>query len=104
MNSLEEKKAEDIVLLDIQKVSDFTDYFIICSGSSDRMLRGLAHSVLEEAKTKFGIFGRAEGIASSGWIAIDMNDIVIHLFSPEQRNYFQLEDLWQNGKLILHVK
>jgi len=101
---LEEKKAEDIILLDIQKVSDFTDYFIICSGSSDRMLRSLEHAVLEDAKAQFGIVGKNEGIASSGWIAIDMNDIVIHLFSPEQRNYYQLEDLWQNGKLILHVK
>jgi ribosome-associated protein len=68
------------------------------------MLRSLAHSVLEEAKTRFDIFGKAEGIASSGWIAIDMNTIVIHLFSPEQRNYYQLEDLWQIGKLVLKVK
>jgi ribosome-associated protein len=104
VNSLEEKKAEDIVLLDLQKVSDFTDYFIICSGSSDRMLRSLAHSVLEEAKSKFGIVGKTEGLASSGWIAIDMNDIIIHIFSPELRIYFQLEDLWKNGKLVLHVK
>ncbi len=101
---MEEKKAEDIVLLDLQKVSDFTDYFIICSGSSDRMLRSLVHAVLEEAKAKFGILGRIEGLASSGWIAIDMNDIIIHLFSPEQRNYYQLEDLWKNSKLVLHVK
>jgi ribosome-associated protein len=101
---LEEKKAEDIVLIDLQKVSDFTDYFIISSGSSDRMLRSLSHAVLDEAKLKYGIIGRIEGLESSGWIAIDMNDIVIHLFSPDQRNFYQLEDLWQNGKLVLHIK
>jgi ribosome-associated protein len=104
VNSLEEKKAEDIVLIDLQKVSDFTDYFIISSGSSDRMLRSLSHAVLDEAKQKYGIIGRIEGLESSGWIAIDMNDIVIHLFSPDQRNFYQLEDLWQNGKLVLHIK
>jgi ribosome-associated protein len=91
-------------LLDLQKVSDFTDYFIICSGSSDRMLRSLAHSVREEAKSKFGIIGKTEGLASSGWIAIDLNDIIIHLFSPDLRKYYQLEELWQKGKLVLRVK
>jgi len=101
---LEEKKAEDIVLIDLQKVSDFTDYFIICSGSSDRMLRSLGHAVIDDAKTRFGIIGRIEGLASSGWIAIDMIDIVIHLFSPDLRVFYQLEELWQNGKLVLRVK
>lgn len=91
-------------MLDLQKVSDFTDYFIICSGSSDRMLRSLVHAVQDEAKTQFGLIGKIEGQPSSGWVAIDMNDIIIHLFSQDQRNYYRLEDLWQNGKLILHVK
>jgi len=91
-------------LLDLQKVSDFTDFFIICSGSSDRMIRSLVHAVQDEAKTKFGILGKIEGQPSSGWVAIDMNDIIIHLFSQDQRNYYQLEDLWQNGKLVLRVK
>ena len=68
------------------------------------MLRSLVHAVLDEAKTMFGIVGKMEGKPNSGWIAIDMNDIVIHLFSPEQRNYYQLEDLWKNSKLVLHVK
>jgi ribosome-associated protein len=68
------------------------------------MLRGLAHAVLDDAKQKYGILGRIEGLESSGWIAIDMNNIVIHLFSPDQRKYYQLEDLWQNGKLVLHIR
>ena len=68
------------------------------------MLRSLVHAVQDEAKTRFGIVGKIDGQPSSGWIAIDMNAIVIHLFSPEQRNYYQLEDLWKNSKLVLHVK
>jgi ribosome-associated protein len=68
------------------------------------MLRSLAHTVLDEAKQKYGIIGRIEGIESSGWIAIDLNDIVVHLFSPDQRRFYLLEDLWQNGKTVLHIK
>ena len=101
---LEDKKGEDIILLDIQKISAFTDYFIICSGTSERMLHSLMHAILDEAKSKYNLTGSVEGIADSGWIAIDLMDIVIHLFSPQQRAYYQLEELWNNGKVILRVK
>ena len=101
---MEEKKAEDILLLDIQKIDAFTDYFVICTGTSERMLRSLMHAVLDEMKDKYQLNGNVEGIAGSGWIAIDLINIVIHLFSPDQRAYYQLEDLWKNGKIILKVK
>jgi ribosome-associated protein len=68
------------------------------------MLRSLMHSVLDEVKGKYQLDGNIEGIAGSGWIAIDLIDIVIHLFSPDQRAYYQLEDLWRNGKIIVRVK
>jgi ribosome-associated protein len=101
---LEDKKGEDIVLLDIQKINAFTDFFILCSGTSERMLRSLMHAVLDEVKTKHQLAGNVEGGADSGWIAIDLIDIVIHLFSTAQREYYQLEDLWKNGRIILRVK
>jgi ribosome-associated protein len=104
VNCLEEKKAEDIILLDIQKENAFTDFFIICSATSDRMLRSLMHAVLEHVKKNYKIEARAEGITDSGWLAIDLIDIVIHIFSTEQRKYYQLEDLWKNGKVVLRVK
>jgi ribosome-associated protein len=101
---LEEKKGEDIVLLDIQKINAFTDYFIFCSGTSERMLRSLMHAVLDEVKTKHQLSGNVEGGADCGWIAIDLIDIVIHLFSTSQREFYQLEELWNNGRIILKVK
>ncbi len=68
------------------------------------MLRSLMHAVLDEVKSKYQIDGNVEGAADNGWIAIDLIDIVIHLFSPDQREYYQLEELWKNGKVILRVK
>lgn len=68
------------------------------------MLRSLMHAVLDDVKTNHHINGNVEGVADSGWIAIDFIDIVIHLFSPDQREYYQLEELWKNGKVILRVK
>ena len=104
VNVLEEKKAEDIILLDLKEIAIFTDFFIICSGTSDRMLRSLAHNVIDIAKKHYKKIATAEGQPSAGWIAIDLGDIVVHLFSPDQRNYYQLEQLWQNSKLLLRVK
>ncbi len=68
------------------------------------MLRSLMHAVLDEVKSKHQVDGNVESAADSGWIAIDLIDIVIHLFSPDQREYYQLEELWKNGKVILRVK
>lgn len=104
INALEERKAEDIVLLDIQEVASFTDYFIICSGTSDRMLQGLADEVEKKARTDLGIKTKVRGLPSSGWLTLDLDDIVIHLFSPDQRDYYRLEELWNEGKTLVHIK
>jgi ribosome-associated protein len=104
IEALEEKKAENIVLIDIHEIASFTDYFVICSGSSDRMIDSLADAVLEAAKHKADLLGKKEGQASSGWVLVDLGDIVVHLFSPDQRDYYRLEQLWEKGKILLHVQ
>lgn len=104
MNTLEEKKAENIVLLDLTGIASFTDFFIICSGTSDRMLDALAQAALETARKEFQIHAQARGLASSGWITADLGDIVLHLFSPDQREYYQLEQLWQEGKVLIRLQ
>jgi len=103
INALEEKKAIDITLIDIHDVAFFTDYFIICSGTSDRMLRSLVQAINETAKEVFNKKGRVIGIPSNGWIAVDLGYIVLHLFSPERRAYYDLEDLWSDGKILLKI-
>src|SRR3972149_148228 len=76
INALEDKKGEDILLLDIQEISSFTDYFVICSGSSDRMLDALSDTAVEAAKKNYKINGRIEGGSKSGWVVVDLGDVV----------------------------
>ncbi|HSL85811.1 MAG TPA: ribosome silencing factor [Bacteroidales bacterium] len=104
VTALEDKKAEDIILLDIHEVTLFTDYFVICSGTSERMLRSLVNAATDAMQSKFKVKGRIMGSPSNGWIAVDFTDIVLHVFSPDQRDYYLLEELWSNGKVLLKVK
>jgi ribosome-associated protein len=104
VNTLEDKKGEKILLLDISQISSFTDYFIICNGTSERMLNSLATAVHDAVKKDGGIACRIEGSKSGGWLVIDLGDIVIHLFSPDQRDYYDLEGLWSEGKVLLRLE
>lgn len=103
-SALEEKKGEEITILDISQVSSFSDYFILCNGTSDRMLNSLADAVLETSKKKFRLNGRVEGRPEDGWILVDLGDVIVHLFSPDQRDHYRLEQLWSAGKVILKLK
>jgi len=76
----------------------------VCSGTSERMLRSLVRAANEAAVNLFYAKGRVLGTAENGWIAIDYGDIVIHIFSPDKRNYYQLEELWSQGKTMLKIK
>jgi ribosome-associated protein len=104
VNFLEEKKAEKILLLDIQELTTFTDYFILCNGTSDRMLQALSNSLREFVKQEYEINVQLEGESRDGWIVADLEDIVIHFFSPELRNYYKLEQLWSKGRVILNLQ
>ncbi len=101
---LDEKKGEDILLLDIREVSSFADYFLICSGSSIRMVNALAKAVKKEIKQEYGINPRIEGEAQAGWMLIDYGDLILHVFSPDRRAFYRLEELWGEGKTILRVQ
>jgi ribosome-associated protein len=104
INSLEDKKGEDIILMDIHEVAAFTDYFVIGTGTSDRMLDALGDAMLETARNTYKLHGRKEGRPSDGWLLIDFGDIIVHLFSPDQRDYYQLEKLWDHGKVLLRLQ
>ena len=104
VEALEDKKGENIILLDIQGIASFADYFVICSGTSNRMLDALADGVLEKVKATHKVRGRKEGGGESGWEVIDLGDVIVHLFSPDQRDYYDLEELWGNGKVLLKLQ
>ena len=102
---LDEKKGEDILLLDLLGVCSFADYFIICTGTSDRMLRALGEDVQKRLKTDVSMLPHSvEGDAHTGWILMDYGDVILHLFSPLRREYYQLEELWQDGKVLLRIQ
>jgi ribosome-associated protein len=104
VNALEEKKAENLLLLDIHEIASFTDYFILCNGTSDRMLDSLADAVIVKAKQDFKLLARNEGRPSDGWLVVDLGDIVVHLFSPDQREFYELEKLWEHGKVLVKLQ
>ena len=103
INVLDEKKAENILLLDISQVSTFTSYFILCNGSSTRMLDSLASAVNETCQTLAIKPISKDGHAECGWIVFDLGEIIVHIFNSEQREFYDLEELWSNGKTILHL-
>jgi ribosome-associated protein len=101
---LEDKKGENILLLDIREVTTIADYFVICSGTSDRMLDALAEEVRREIRTRHQVRPRVEGDPQTGWVLVDYGNIVLHLFAPDRRDFYRLEDLWSEGKVVLHLQ
>jgi ribosome-associated protein len=85
-------------------VVNFTDYFVICTGTSDRMLDALADATIEDIRKKHRRKGRKEGQSRDGWQIVDFGDVVVHLFSPDQRDYYSLEELWGEGKVLLRLQ
>jgi len=89
-----EKKASDVCLLDLRKITTMTDFFIICSGSSSVQVRAIADNVLTKCRARGLEIHNVEGYESRRWILIDLVEIVIHVFLPDVRDYYQLERLW----------
>ena len=104
MESLEGKKGEEILLLDIKEIASFTDYFVLCTGTSDRMLDALADATLETVNHRHRKRGKKQGEAREGWVVVDYGDVVVHLFSPDQREHYRLEEFWQDGRVVLKLQ
>jgi ribosome-associated protein len=91
--------------LDLSDVSLFTDFFVICNGTSERQVRALAEGVREVAKQEFGLLPHhIEGEPFSGWVLLDYLDVVVHIFSPELRAFYDLEGLWQEAKVLVRMQ
>ena len=91
----DDKKARDIVELDLRGVVGFTDFFVICSGASERQTKAIHDGVYEGMKKEHGLLpNRVEGLPEARWILMDYLDVVVHVFTPETRDYYRLEQLW----------
>ena len=96
-----DKKALDVVELDLQAVVGYTDYFLICSGNTGRQTKAIHDAILEGLKRDHGTLPRrVEGSARAGWILMDYLDVVVHVFTPETRGYYRLEQLWGEAPLL----
>jgi ribosome-associated protein len=90
-----DRKALDIVQLDLREIVSYTDYFVICTGRSDRQAKAIHDGILQGMKDEHGILpGRVEGLAQANWILMDYIDVVVHVFTPETREFYRLEQLW----------
>ncbi len=100
----EDKKAADIVLLDLTGLTTVADYFVIASGGSERQLDAIATGVISGMRDeKVHAFGR-EGTAASHWVLVDFGSVIVHVFTPPERDYYQLERHWSEAKTILRVQ
>ncbi len=93
-----DNKAQDLVVFDLHGVTDMTDYFVIASGTSDTHVRGVAEHVLEGMKAAGFSVLHVEGMQQGRWVLLDFFDVVVHVFHPAQRTFYQLERLWSDAK------
>ena len=100
----EDKKAADIVLLELAPLTTLADYFVICSGGSERQLDAIADGVISTLRDdRVRPIGR-EGTASSHWVLIDYGSVIVHIFTPPERDYYGLEKHWSEARTILRVQ
>ena len=92
-----DNKAENMVVLDVRGISDFADYFVIMGGTSTRHVSGLADAIERKIGSKRMMSGNTEGLSDGNWVLLDYNDIIIHVFHNETRQYYDLEGLWHDA-------
>jgi ribosome-associated protein len=97
LKSLDDDKGEDIVQINLRGKSEIGDYMVIASGRSTRQVTAMAEKLADKIKQEFGIISKTEGKETGDWVLIDTGDIIVHIFRPEVREFYQLEKMWQPG-------
>lgn len=99
LKTLDADKAEDVIAIDLTNKSPMADFMVIASGRSNRHVAAIAEHLSEELK-KQGIKGRAEGLPAGDWVLVDAMDVIIHVFRPEVRAFYNLEKMWSDGASV----
>ena len=97
VEALEERKATDLVVLDVRKSCSFADYLIVCTGMSDRQVRAMAEHVTESLGKPFG----AEGMDSGRWVLLDYVEVIVHIQQEELRKYYDIEGMWFDARRLV---
>ncbi len=98
-----DKKAEDILVLNVSEVTTIADLFVICSGRGERQVQGIADGIVEKAKAAGRQPIGVEGYSAGRWVLIDLGDVVVHAFVPEERELYRLERLWGDAPVVLRI-
>ncbi len=104
MEAASNKQAMDIVLLDTRGICSFADYFVICSGDSERQMRTIYDEVRHVLKNEDVLSHHYEGTVDSGWLLLDFGDVIVHIFAPFEREYYQLGELWSQARLVVRIQ
>lgn len=100
LKAADNKKARDLLALDISRIASFASYFIFCTGDSSRQIQAIADEIQKKLKEAGIHASHVEGYQNSEWILLDYFDLVIHIFSQEARSFYDLERLWRDGKKL----
>jgi ribosome-associated protein len=95
LSSLDDDKAEEVVQIDLRGITEIGDYMVIASGRSTRQVSSMAEKLMDRVKQEFGFTAKVEGKDAGDWVLIDTGDVIVHIFRPEVREFYQLEKLWQ---------
>lgn len=95
--SIEDDKAEDVVQIDLRGRSDVADFMIVCSGRSTRQVAAVSEKLADRIKAEYGFTPKMEGLETGDWVLIDCFDVIVHVFRPEVREFYQLEKIWMAG-------
>jgi len=103
LEAASDKQADDVVMLDARQICSFADFFVICSGDSTRQIEAIWQEIRRTLKQE-GVIPRSEGTADSGWVLLDLGDVVVHILSPAHRDYYQLDELWDKATPIIRIQ
>lgn len=104
VDAASDKKASDILLLDIQEITTIADYFVICTGSNPRQLQAISDAITDALRKQSARLFNQEGVAETGWLLLDFGDIIVHIFSPKERDYYHIERLWNDAKTVVYLQ
>ncbi|MEQ7052436.1 ribosome silencing factor [Paenibacillus alvei] len=100
VSAAEDKKAMDLIALDLQGISLIADYFVICHGNSDTQVQAITNEIRKRVHEVGGHVRGTEGFDSARWVLIDLGDVIVHVFHREEREYYNIEKLWSDAKVV----
>jgi ribosome-associated protein len=104
LNAAEDKKAYQITALDLKDISLVADYFVICHGNSDTQVQAITTEIRKQAETAGVKVRGIEGFDTARWVLIDLGDVVVHVFHREEREYYHIERIWSDAKVIAYAE